>query len=93
MKQLLTQKNILHYPQLDTVLMVEEFIRENSGEYKKRSLWENLPKKMMYQTFCVIYDYLLYSNKIATDKDRKIAWIWNPILVKKYLSNPNSKIR
>jgi len=87
MKQEFRRKNILHYPQLDTVLMVEEFIRKHSGEYKKRSLWESLPKKMMYQTFCVIFDYLLYSNKIALDRERKIAWIWNPELVKKYLNN------
>jgi len=85
MVQILKQKTILHYPQLDTVLMVEEFIRENSGEYKKRSLWENLPRKMMYQTFCVIFDYLLDSNKIALDREGHIAWIWDPEMVKKYL--------
>lgn len=81
-------KPILHYPQLDTVLMVEEFIRKHGGEYKKRSLWEHLPKKMMYQTFQVIFDYLLDSNKIAVDKEGKICWIWNPELVKKYLARP-----
>lgn len=80
--------NILHYPQLDTVLMVEEFINEYSGEYKKKTLWENLPKRMMYQTFCVIFDYLQDSGKIAVDKKGKIAWIWNPELVKKYLARP-----
>ena len=94
MVQLLTQRNnILHYPQLDTVLMVEEFKRKNSGEYKKRSLWENLPRKMMYQTFCVIFDYLLDSNKIAVDGEGKIAWIWNPELVRKYLSKPELRVR
>ncbi len=86
MEQSFERKGILHYPQLDTVLMVEEFIRAHSGEYKKKSLWETLPRKMMYQTFCVIFDYLLYSNKIALDKEGKIAWIWNPELVKKYLN-------
>lgn len=86
MTSTLMSKEILHYPQLDTVLMVEEFLRDHSGEYKKRSLWENLPKKMMYQTFCVIFDYLLYSNKIATDKEGKIAWIWDPEGVKRYLA-------
>ena len=89
----LMKKPILHYPQLDTVLMVEEFIREHSGEFKKRSLWENLPKKMMYQTFKVIFDYLLESNKIALDKEGKIAWIWDPELVKKYLEKPELRIR
>ena len=79
------QKQILHYPQLGTVLMVEEFIRKNSGEFKKRALWESLPKKMMYQTFCVIFDYLLESGKIAVDSEGKIGWIWDPEGVRKYL--------
>ncbi len=85
---LLTKTEILHYPRLDTVLMVEGFIKEHSGEHKKRSLWESLPKKTMYQTYCVIFDYLLDSGKIAVDRERKIAWIWNPELVKKYLNRP-----
>lgn len=89
MQQVIKEKNILHYPQLDTVLMVEKFIREHSGEYKKRSLWENLPKKMMYQTFCVIFDYLSESGKIAQDKERWVVWIWNPDLAKRYLSKPH----
>jgi len=33
--------------------MVEEFIKENDGENKKKKLWENLPKKMMYQTISI----------------------------------------
>ena len=77
---------ILHYPQLDTVLMVEKFIYDNSGEFKKKSLWEHLPKQMMYQTFCVIIDYLLESGKIAVDKEGKIAWVWDPVGVKRYLA-------
>ncbi len=86
-------QQILHYPQLDTVLMVEEFIRKHSGEFKKKHLWESLPRKMMYQTFCVIFDYLLDSNKIATDREGKIAWVWNPELVRKYLKKPELFVR
>ncbi|MDO8509152.1 MAG: hypothetical protein Q7S27_05715 [Nanoarchaeota archaeon] len=71
-------KGILRFPRLDTVLMVEEFIKENDGEYKKRALWEHLPKKTMYQTFCVIIDYLLYSRKISIDSEGKIGWIYYP---------------
>jgi endo-alpha-1,4-polygalactosaminidase (GH114 family) len=87
MPELLTKpKNVIHYPQLDTVLMVEKFIYDHSGEYKKKSLWENLPKQMMYQTFCLIIDYLTQSGKIAVDKEEKIAWIWDSEGVKKYLA-------
>ena len=71
-------KGILRFPRLDTVLMVEEFIKENDGEYKKRALWEHLPKKTMYQTFRVIIDYLLYSRKISIDTEGKIGWIYYP---------------
>ena len=83
MPQETLRKNILHYPQLDTILMVEEFIRENSGEYKKKSLWEALPRKMIYQTLCVIFDYLIESGKIAIDKEGWVVCIWNPELVRK----------
>lgn len=74
------------FPRLDTVLMVEGFIKEHSGEFRKRRLWESLPKQMMYQTFCTTIDYLLESGKIAIDKERKIGWIYNPALVRKYLA-------
>ena len=87
------KKKIIHYPQLDTVLMVETYIRKHSGEYKKRALWENLPRKMMYQTFQVIFDYLMDSGKIASDREGKIAWIWNPELVRKYLMDESLRIR
>ncbi len=79
---------VLHYPQLDTVMMVEDFIRDNSGEFKKRKLWESLPRKMMYQTFCVIFDYLEKSGKIARDKNGTVGWIWDPEGVKYYMSRP-----
>jgi len=85
------KKEIIHSPNLGTVLMVEEFIKDNSGDFKKRSLWESLPKKMMYQTFCIIFEYLLASGKIAQDKEGNVVWIWNPKIVEKYLSNPNLK--
>jgi len=76
---------LVRYPRLDTVLMVEKFVKAHSGEFKKRKLWESLPKKMMYQTFCTTFDYLLESGKIAVDKERKIGWIYNPELFNKYM--------
>jgi len=68
----------IRYPRLDTVLMVERAIKKHDGEFKKRQLWERLPKKMMYQTFCVVIDYLLYSGKISVDSEGKVGWIFYP---------------
>ncbi|MDP7494652.1 MAG: hypothetical protein QGG26_16930 [Candidatus Undinarchaeales archaeon] len=89
----INKSKVIHFPRLDTVLMVEEFIEEHSGEYKKKALWEHLPKKMMYQTYSLILDYLSNSNKIAYDQEGKIAWIWNPKLVQYYLSKPELMVR
>lgn len=78
------KENILRYPRLDTVLNVEEFIKKHDGEFKKRRLWESLPKRMMYQTFCVIINYLLYSRKISVDGEGKIGWIYYPEEARRY---------
>ena len=80
----LALKKVTHYPTLETVLMVEDFIRKHSGEYTKYQIWKRLPRKMMYQTYCVIFDYLL-ATKIAVDRVGKVVWVWNPELVRKYL--------
>lgn len=77
--------NILRYPRLDTVLMVEKAIRKYDGSFKKKKLWEKLPKKMMYQTYCVIIDYLLHSHKISIDAEGKIGWIWYPESAREWL--------
>ncbi len=76
---------LIHSPTLESVLMVEGAIQKYSGELGKYQLWKRLPRKMMYQTFQTILDYLDYSNKIILDKDGKIVWIWNPKLVKRLI--------
>ena len=85
----MTSQSILHYPQLDTILMVEDFIQKHDGEYKKRKLWENLPKQMMYQTYTLIIEYLLYSGKISVDAEGKIGWIFYPESVRERLKHKN----
>ncbi len=72
-------QQVLHYPRLDTVMMVEEALKK-AGEYPtKAELLKHLPKQMMYQTFLLILDYLENSNKVYIDrKDGRVVWIWNP---------------
>ena len=81
-----SQQEILHYPRLDTVLMVEEKIRKAKEYPSKRQLWLSLPKQIMYQTFNIVLDYLEESGKIVI-KDGKIIWVWNPKLVEKYVKS------
>lgn len=64
---------------------VSEIYDEPLREFRKRQLWEKLPKKMMYQTFSVIIDYLLLSGKISVDSEGKIGWIFYPKVARRRL--------
>ncbi|HRZ86017.1 MAG TPA: hypothetical protein P5277_04545 [Candidatus Paceibacterota bacterium] len=99
MEQLLKDKKsyqetnvIARSPTLQTVLMVEKFIEENSGEYKKTDLFKNLPKKVMWQTFQVIMEYLENTYRIVYDKEGYIVYIWNPEFARKIKDRPEIKL-
>jgi len=77
------RNSFVRSPTLDTVLMVENTIDKFSDEFNRTTLWKNLPKKVMWQTYLVILDYLESINKIAFDGDGHIAYIWNLKLAKK----------
>lgn len=66
---------ILHYPKLDSILMVEKAIQKSEDYPTRMELWRDLPKQMQYQTFKLILEYLEKSNKIMF-KDDKIIWIF-----------------
>jgi len=84
--------DIARSPTLQTVLMVEKFIDEHSGEYKKTELFNNLPKKVMWQTFQVIMEYLEGSYKITIEKDGVVTYIWNPSFYEKIKKRPDIKL-
>lgn len=65
--------NVLHYPKLDSILMVEKAIQDSKDYPTRMQLWKSLPKQMQYQTFKLILYYLERSNKILFKND-KILW-------------------
>lgn len=79
-------------PTLQTVLMVDDFIRENSGEFKKTSLFHSLPKKMLWGTFQVIIDYLEEINKIGFDREGYVIYIWDPEIFNRFKDRPDIEI-
>ena len=81
----MVQTTILHSPTLESVLMVERTIREYSQECGRYQLWKKLPKKMMYQTFQVILDYLEESGKIMINNEGCVIWTYNPERIKKLI--------
>jgi len=64
---------VLHEPQLDTILMVEKAIIEAEEYPTRTALWRRLPRKIQYQTFKRILDYLEASGKIVY-QDSKIIY-------------------
>jgi hypothetical protein len=82
----------LRSPTLDTVFMVEEAIKKNSGDLTQRKLWKKLPKKVMWQTFKIILNYLVSINKIGIGKKKILVYIWNPKLADKYMKMENIKV-
>ena len=80
-----TVQDVLHYPRLDTVLMVEERIKKAKSHPTRMELWQSLPRKVQYQTFQLILAYLLGSNKIFITKEGKIMWILAEVPVAKKL--------
>ena len=81
------------FPRLDTVLFLEEFIKEHDGEFRKKPLWNALHKKIMYQTFSLILDYLIVSGKVSVDSEGKIGWIYYPEDVEKLLKKTHLRWR
>jgi hypothetical protein len=68
--------------------MVEKVIKEHSQEYGKYQLWKMLPRKMMYQTYQTILDYLQESGKIMIDKkDGIVFWTYDPEGIKKLIES------
>ncbi|MFH1182403.1 MAG: hypothetical protein V1702_05575 [Candidatus Woesearchaeota archaeon] len=66
---------LLHSPNLNTILMVENTLK-NSGELMKiAELKRILPKKVMHQTLMEILDYLQLSGKILIGT-KGVLWIY-----------------
>ncbi len=71
------QKQILHYPNLRTVLIVERIIQESDTVVSKAELKRKLPTQIMHPTLNLILEYLETSGKIMIGS-KGITWINNP---------------
>ena len=68
---------VIHYPTLKTVLMVEDALKKANNLMTREELKNKLPTKVMHQTLNVILRYLKDSGKIL-DGRKGILWIYNP---------------
>ncbi|MEA3379179.1 MAG: hypothetical protein U9Q69_06125 [Nanoarchaeota archaeon] len=79
---------ILRYPNLNTVLMVEDFLKKQRHmPISIAELRKKLPKQVMHQTLKIILEYLWKSGKIIYGP-KGIQWIYaEPDYLKKMMEN------
>ena len=71
-----TQTKTVHSPTLNTVLMVEDFLKKHRDMPMKISdIKKQLPKQVMHQTLLHILDYLQLSGKIIIGT-KGVLWIF-----------------
>ena len=73
--QVKRKESISHSPTLNTVLMVEEILKEANEIITIAELKRRLLKKVMHQTLIQILDYLQLSGKIIIGT-KGILWVF-----------------
>jgi hypothetical protein len=69
-------QEVLHYPRLDTVLMIEDVLKNAELAISKSELLRRLPKQVMRQTLNVILDYLEEKGVIIVGS-KGVLWVHN----------------
>ena len=66
-----------HSPNLNTVLMVEDMLKDSGDLLSLAELKRRLPRKVMHQTLLQILDYLQISGKIIIGT-KGVLWVFTP---------------
>jgi len=87
----ITQNEIIkikRYPNLNTVLMVEDFLKKHQDlPLKLSEIKKKLPKQIMHPTLKIILEYLFRSGKILYGP-KGIQWIYTePEYLKKMMKD------
>ena len=71
------KQEIIHYPNLSTVLEVEKVLKNADKPLSKEEIKRRLPTKIMHQTLNLILAYM--ENRGLIHKGEKgILWTYNP---------------
>ena len=75
--ELSQQNSVIHYPNLKTILIVENILKNTDSLITKEELKRRLPMQIMHQTLNLILQYLDEKGMIL-DGRKGILWIYNP---------------
>ena len=69
-------KEVLHYPNLKTMLMVEKVLKEAETTLTREEIKKRLPVQVMHQTLNLILEYL-EKRGLLLDGHKGILWTHN----------------
>ncbi|MBS3136576.1 hypothetical protein J4401_06510 [Candidatus Woesearchaeota archaeon] len=70
------KERLVHSPTLNTVLMVENLLKDSGELLSVAEIKRRLPKKVMHQTLLQILDYLQISGKILIGT-KGVLWVFS----------------
>ena len=73
--QIKERERLSHSPRLNTILMVEETLKDKGELMTVAELKKELPKQVMHRTLLQILDYLQLSGKILIGT-KGILWVF-----------------
>jgi len=73
--KLINKKKSTHSPNLETIIMVEQTMKNAENLMKISELKRRLPRKVMHQTLIQILDYLQQSGKIIVGT-KGVLWVF-----------------
>ena len=73
--QTIIKETVKHSPTLNTVLMVEQVLKDAEGIMTIADLKRKLPKQVMHNTLLQILDYLQMSGKIVIGT-KGVLWVF-----------------
>jgi len=80
-------KEIIHYPNLKTILLIEDILKNAEEMIDREEIKRRMPVKIMHQTLNLILLYLEEKGMII-DSHKGILWIYNSSpKLKKVLEN------
>ena len=68
---------VLHYPTLKTVLMVEEILKEAKEPLSRYEIMKRAKNKIMRQTLNTIIDYM-EKRGMVLDSEKGVIWTYTP---------------
>ena len=68
---------VLHYPTLKTVLMVENILRDAKEPLTRYEIVKRMKNKVMRQTLNIVVQYLAERNMVL-DSDKGVLWVYTP---------------